>query len=252
MQRAAAQPVLEGILPLPLADPDVLRLRSTGFMCATQLRRLERSCLDLAARLPNRDQRRFLDVGCGNGLLGVHLAGLIGAFSVSVDFLAPASRWSEVTRESDHAFVVADIGCMPLKPSVFGLAIAIECLHLVPDVVAVLLAVRGCMQSAGFLLGSGYLLGASNATTRTAEWWRACLNYCGFEIQQWTDVTDEWREVMRSKHIRRWQNRRQLERLLPRHIAAAECAVSRHMLGHGPHQGFITRNERWEFIARAA
>jgi SAM-dependent methyltransferase len=248
MQRAATQAVLDRLLPPPLADPYVVRLRSTGFMCTAQLHRLERACLDLAARLPE-GQRCFLDVGCGNGLLGVYLADLIGAFSVAVDFLPPASRESACA--NDHAFVVADIASMPFRPSVFGLAIAIECLHLVPDVIGALLAVRACMQPGGFLLGAAYRLGASNVETRPAEWWRACLEYCRLEIQHWTNVTDEWRELMRSKHTSRWEHRRELARLLPGPIAAAECAVSRQMLGHGKQQGFINRNERWEFIARA-
>jgi SAM-dependent methyltransferase len=70
----------------------------------------------------------------------------------------------------------------------------------------------------------------------------------GFAVEDWIDVTQEWKRTMTAKHRRRWDERdRLIDMFGP--PALATCQVSERMLGEDGRPGFIDTNARWEFVA---
>lgn len=240
---------LQALLPVNLAEQQVVSLKSTAFLSAPGLQRLEETCSATAAQLRSHgNARRVLDIGCGRGRLGVHLARLLGCTLVGIDLADSAVHSAKSEFGRDAIFLRGNFMRLPFASASFDVILAIDCLHLSMDVPSMLAQIRQALTINGILIASAYRLGHAVATDKNSAWWQACLIQNGFVVQQWTDVTTEWRHEMTAKHRNRWDKRHHLIETFGTR-AAAECKVSSHMLGEDGHDSFIERNSRWEFVA---
>ncbi|VBM56242.1 methyltransferase type 11 [Burkholderia pseudomallei] len=240
---------LLALLPASLANERVRALCSTSFLTLAGLERLEESCARLAPCMsPPGESCRVLDVGCGRGQLGFHLAQTVCGTLVGVDFAESAVRAAQLELGRAATFVQADIVALPFMAASFNLVLAIDSLYLCDVPKTALAEIRRVLTAGGYLVGSTYRLVGPSSADRPPSWWEARLYEVGFEMQQWNDVTAEWRHVMTAKHQLRWSDR---NRLISSHgqKALAECLVSCRMLGLDGRPGFIDLNSRWEFVA---
>ena len=241
--------VLRRILPGSLSEPQLLELRSTAFLTTDSwIRLLDRT--EAASRALGREESplRLLDAGCGAGRVGRALASrshasLVGA-DISISAIARAV--SDQSAHGDSSFVVGDARSLPFRGASFQVIIALDVLHLIPDLAGLAKEFLRLLVPGGAVIGRGYLIGTSASQERSGELWKKAFRSVGFRNQYWRDETDEWREIMIAKHGERWKRRASLTRDFGAY-GAAVCDVSRQMLGIGCPPGFIARNERWEF-----
>jgi ubiquinone/menaquinone biosynthesis C-methylase UbiE len=242
---------LRQLLPANLADQSVAALQSTSFLTVAGLQRLETSCQKAKVRWGAvRGPLRVLDLGCGRGRLGCYLAQAIGANPVGVD-LSKVAIHAAIGDSSIHGeFLPADFNRLPFRAGCFEIVLAIDCLHLTIDPLRAMSELRRVLVPRGVVIGSTYRIGSSFSEERSIVWWQSCVSESGFSTQQWSDVTEEWKQEMTAKHRNRWDNRVRLIHAFGER-ALAECSVSRQMLGEGEYTGFIDANSRWEFVASA-
>ena len=230
---------LAALLPPDQGEPRVARLASTAFLTGAVLSRLEAHC---RARAP---APRVLDLGCGRGRLGAHLARVAGGGLIGVDLAAAALA---AAPHDGASFVRGDLACLPFADASFPLVLAIDSLHLAADLDATLREVCRVLAPGGAIVATTYEIAASDAPPRPADAWRRALTDAGLRLESWCDTTAEWRAAMRARHLRRWEARGELlARLGARAIPC--CSVSRQMLGEDGRPGFIDRNHRWELVA---
>jgi SAM-dependent methyltransferase len=243
---------LQALLPEALTNPDVISLRSSGFLTSAGLARLRAMAMD-AMRLPlHSEPLSLLDAGCGRGRVGTALAESAGARLTGVDFVEAAVAAARAERrQPDASFVVADIAAMPFPNGAFDAACALDTLHLLPDPLPALRELRRVLAPGGVLFGGLYQLASNVSSARRMEDWRDTFAGAGFGAQQWQDVSPEWRSVMQGKHARRLAERAGLVAAFGDR-AEMECDVSRQMLGAFGEPGFIARNARFEFFVTAA
>lgn len=241
---------LQDLLPPSLAAPRVLALRSSAFLTIAGWERLLARVRDLAAAVECRGRPlRILDLGCGIGRVGRELATAVDGWLTGIDFAEGAVTAASDEQGSNAEFVHGDILDLPFDDASFDIVLALDTLHLVDDSVSALQEVRRVIAPDGMFTGATYRLMGSAGGSKTLGQWQRAVNCAGFSYQDWVDVTGEWRLVMRDKHASRWRHRGELvEKFGAR--AAAECDVSRQMLGTRDSPGFIARNERWEFCVK--
>jgi len=240
---------LQALSPASLSEPQVVSLKSTAFLSAPGLQRLEETCSIIAVQIrSHRSTKHVLDIGCGRGRLGVYLAQLLDCTLIGIDLAKSAIRSAKSEFEHEAIFLCGNFMYLPFASASFDIILAIDCLHLCTDVPSILTEIRRVLPKGGILIASAYRFGYSIATDRDNAWWQACLTQSGFVIQQWTDVTTEWRREMTAKHRNRWDKRHYLINTFGDR-AFAECKVSSYMLGEDGHDSFIEKNSRWEFVA---
>jgi ubiquinone/menaquinone biosynthesis C-methylase UbiE len=243
---------LQKLLPANLKDQRVASLQSTSFLTVDGLQRLLDNCQKAKARLGTfRPSLRMLDVGCGRGRLGRHLAQAIGAILVGMDFSETAIHLAIEESSMSAEFLLADFNNIPFRTSCFEIVLAIDCLHLTADPLHTMTELRRVLVRGGMLISSAYKIGASFSNERPIDWWQSCVSEAGFSRQGWSDVTAEWKREMTAKHRNRWNNRARLIHVFGRR-ALLECSVSQQMLGETGYAGFIDTNARWEFVATAS
>ncbi len=237
------------LLPAELGDQGLRALGSTAFLTVAGLARWMDFCATIAARRAHRAAAmRIMDLGCGAGQLGRYLAESIQGDVVGIDNAEGAMHRLPCESEGSGRFVCADAAALPFPDASFDAAVAIDCLHLCPDVSAVLAEARRVLVMGGALIGSAYRVADSLGKERPLRWWTASLARAGLAVERWVDVTPEWRRAMTAKHRRRWDARYRLIDMFGS-PALPVCQVSGRMLGEDGRPGFIETNARWEFLA---
>jgi ubiquinone/menaquinone biosynthesis C-methylase UbiE len=250
-REARASPLNEALLellPAELGDQRLRALGSTAFLTLPGLARWTDFCAKTAARNVCRAAAlRMVDLGCGTGQLGRYLAESIQGDVVGIDNAEGAMHRSPCESGSGR-FVCADAARLPFADASFDVALAIDSLHLCPDVSAVLAEVQRVLLAGGVLIGSAYRVADSLGKERPLRWWTTLLARTGLAVEHWVDVTPEWRRAMTAKHRRRWDTRHRLIDVFGS-SALPVCQVSGRMLGEDGRPGFIETNARWEFLA---
>jgi SAM-dependent methyltransferase len=237
---------LRDLTPEPFRVPRVQGLFSTAFLPLSALDRLERRVLQCAStHNVDRQASPLVDLGCGRGLLGAHLAKIAGCHGyVGVDRTL-ASGGPVAT-----GLVVGDLRTLPLRSESFRLAIAVDSLYLVGDAVRTLLEVRRILETSGRLILSLYSRSDSLSGERGPPYWLDALERSGFTVLEWHDVTLEWRELMVAKHAARLNASHELLETFGYSVQPF-ISVSHQMLGTAVHPGFARSTSRWEVVARA-
>lgn len=164
---------------------------------------------DLDARLTRTGGVRLLDVGCGRGGPGTHLAAEFGFEVTGVDLVPynlEQARANARDRDVDAEFVLGDATALPLGSSVFPIAVALDSLVYVPDEAAAFAELSRVLQSGGHLVVSDLVArdgiddGGWEALATFAKAWdmavpstlsayRDAIDGAGFGIRTVSDLT---------------------------------------------------------------
>lgn len=157
--------------------------------------------LEIARIIPNAYE--ILDVGCGNGFIAQHLAGLLGSYVVGIDV--------DSSSEAPINFRRFDGRCFPSPDNSFEAVLFCYVLHHAQDVDAILGEVRRVLRDDGAVVVYEDI---------PATWWDRFI--CGIHNRQWGGRTGEctfrsegeWRatfqaagfEIVQQRTLSRWRN----------------------------------------------
>ncbi|WP_159397721.1 class I SAM-dependent methyltransferase [Sorangium cellulosum] len=244
------------LLPEALAAEEIVSTASTGFLTAEVLARFELWLGMSLGLLPpsTLGPARLLDLGCGVGRVGRRLAAALGVRLVGLDCSNAAITEARVgvAHLMDHErpqFHVADFSSTGLPEASVSAALSLDALYLAPDPLVALAELHRIMVPSGTLVMTAYVSENQYAgTTNLLGDWRPILSSAGFSVDRYDNQSAIWRDVMRSKHERRWAARATLRSEFGWH-AEAELSVSAAMLGIGGRPSFLTQVERFEISA---
>lgn len=103
---------------------------------SSQRRLAAKIASELAARLPDRTDKRLLDVGCGRGGPTLELAERVGASTTGVDLVGynvATARQHAKDREIPAEFLVGDATRLPIEPASIAGCVAIDSIVYVPE-----------------------------------------------------------------------------------------------------------------------
>ena len=255
-EREQVDSVLRQLLPDELRDPEVTALGCNGFLLRVDLYRLKsRAASYLARSSPAGSDQLLLDVGCGLGGLGRWLASELGTRLMGVDIsrlaIENASRTMAPLPLAKHTrFEVGDFTSIALSDDSGAVAISLDALYLAEDPQKALGEVYRVLGPRGGLVFTVYTSHRPypGATGLLVDWC-PLLKEAGFLIDHFSDVSPEWRRVMRVKHALRWQQQDWLRDQLGLR-AEPELSVSAGMLGFHGKPSFLDQVHRFEISAR--
>ncbi len=157
--------------------------------------------LEVAPLLP--PQARLLDVGCGNGFIAHHLAGLIGARVVGLDVgVSTTARIEYLTYDGRH---------FPVKDESFDAVLLCYVLHHAQDARLVLDEVRRVLIDDG--LAIIYEDIPASRWDRAVCWthnrkWQPRTGPCSFQLESaWRKIfTAAGFEIISERRLSRWRN----------------------------------------------
>jgi SAM-dependent methyltransferase len=179
--------------------------------------------------------RSLLDLGCGNGALGLRLAARLGCERyIGVDRRAQGKAWSNARPIEQVRFVQArfDDFAGAVADPVDG-AVSHDALYLAGDPGAALDEIARVLQAGRPLLFTAYVgdgVFEGGIGGRSLESWLAAVRTAGFRVEEVQDLTSEWRG---------WGRRFHQERLKRCGFAESNprvrelARISRHFLGIG-------------------
>ena len=157
--------------------------------------------LEIARHIPNAYE--ILDVGCGNGFIAHHLAGLLGSYVLGIDV--------EGKPEAPINFRSYDRKHFPASDRSFEAVLFCYVLHHAQDLDSILSEVKRVLRDDGLVVVYEDL---------PATWWDRFV--CGIHNRQWQGRTgkcrfrneDEWRktfqtagfEIVQQRALSRWRN----------------------------------------------
>jgi SAM-dependent methyltransferase len=220
---AYAPYVTDTAWPGEVMFPDVLVAeRSVGFFAGLQ-RRLRRErrrrkvgraydmALEIARTIPNAYE--ILDVGCGNGFIAHHLAGLLGSYVVGIDVDGQPEAPINFHRYDGKHFPAAD--------QTFEAALLCYVLHHAQNLDAIFGELRRVLRDDGLVVvyedipatwWDRFVCGIHNrqwrgrtgeCTFRSEEQWQETFQAAGFEIVQARSLS-RWRNVAHPVSRRLW------------------------------------------------
>jgi ubiquinone/menaquinone biosynthesis C-methylase UbiE len=119
----------------------------------------------LIAAIDPKPGDRWLDLGCGNGMIAEYISDTTGAHVTGLDYIetAIAQAQARTTAKADRlAFAVGDINALALPPATFDAIIAIDTIYFSNDYPATIRSLLRGLRSGGhlaFLYGHGILPG---------------------------------------------------------------------------------------------
>jgi len=169
----------------------------------------QRHCKVLDCALHRPESRLIVEVGCGLGGYGVHLAKTFDADLLGIDVSTVAVRLAQdEAAKSDIAarlrFKKASIERTGLPSGCAAAIVAIDSIYLLRNRPAVTSEVTRLLRPGGILIATTFE--AAPVSARDVTWERAFLQR-GFTVAARRDVTRSWRAYMLEKHTLRWQAR---------------------------------------------
>jgi SAM-dependent methyltransferase len=221
-----------------LSCPHLVRFRTSSAMTSTEP--------DMYIRLmkPFVQARRgaLLDVGCGTALLGSWLASELKVQLIGVDHspvaIRLARRYLSRLKVDQRFLLVGRFEAAGLRSGAAIAAISIDSVYLARNPTSALRETARLLQPNAPFVFSFYE--QADVECAWIEWTRSA----GFEVLGLIDLTREWRDQMRIKHVWRWKNRELISLSLGSR-AASELWVSAAMLGEGGRDSFIENARRY-------
>jgi SAM-dependent methyltransferase len=139
--------------------------------------------------------------------------------------------------------------CLPMPNDIAEVALAVDSLYLVDDVLKALQEIHRILRRQGVLAASLYSRRGPRSPSLCEDWWRSAFSRRGFEPFEWYDATSEWRALMMAKHVARLQASRALVAQFGP-LVNPFLAVSVQLVGTQADNGFLNTTSRWEILAR--
>ena len=206
---------LANLLPELLATPEITALSSTGFLTGEVLTRMV-NWLDTSIRalpIANAGARLLGDLGCGLGLVGRHIADVLGTTLVGLDCAGTAisaarAAVSQLPESARPRFEVAEFCSTRLPEASVSAAFSLDALYLATDPDAALAEVRRILVPQGPLVFSVYVSSQHYpGTSVLLPDWRPLVARAGLLLERYENHSEVWRTIMRCKHERRWAAR---------------------------------------------
>lgn len=199
-------------------------------------------------------EKKFLDLGCGFGVLGRWIAGQIGLKLVGIDFSEVAVKQARMLAaldgDYDSSFKVADFSATELNSQSINVVFSLDSLYLAVDPRSALTEINRILFPKGLLLFTLY----ENSSKRFSHpyvsvgAWITLLNETGFRVIHCNDVSVKWQNQMNKKHSLRWREREKILSELGQ-AGENELKVSASMLGIHNQTPFIKVTSRYEILA---
>jgi len=184
---------------------------ATALGCTSFIRKhdCQRHCKVLDCALHRPESRLIVELGCGLGGYGVHLARTFDAELLGIDVSTVAVRLArDEAAKSDIAarlrFKKASIERTGLASGSVAAIVAIDSIYLMRNRPAVASEVTRLLRPGGILIATTFE--TAPASGREPTWESAFLQQ-GFQVAARRDVTRSWRAYMLEKHTLRWQSR---------------------------------------------
>lgn len=233
---------LDSLLPDSLKHPEVLKLKSTAFLPIDAFNRLQNKVINQIHKIDQEKHFILADLGCGRGYIGQSFSSIPNVEVCGID-------WSVNSGDNTENLICADICKLPIRNEVVEIAIAIDSLYMIDNVVAAFHECHRILTSSGSLLLTLYDRVSPNAPIRSKKWWEKIFHITGFKVEEWLDVSLEWRTIMHNKH----ENRLRAEKILISKYGSViipELEVSRKIIGSPITPGFLDTCSRWEITLR--
>jgi ubiquinone/menaquinone biosynthesis C-methylase UbiE len=153
-------------------------------------------------KLDPQGSSRFLDLGCGSGCLGRHLADRFGSHTVGVDVSPVAVRFAqEHSRGRHHAgkltFETADIAATGLSDNVFDGAASLDVLLFVTDKASVLRETRRVLKPGARFAGTTFELRTPSVSLAAPafEDYTGAFEAAGLVVEVYEE-TEAWRPLL--------------------------------------------------------
>jgi ubiquinone/menaquinone biosynthesis C-methylase UbiE len=184
-------------------------LRCTSFIRKSDC---QRHCKVLDCALQKPEKTLIVELGCGLGGYGVHLARTFNADLLGIDVSSVAVRLAQdEAAKLDIAarlrFKKASIERTGLASGSVAAIVAIDSIYLSRNRPAVVSEVTRLLRPGGVLVATTFE--TTPVSGREPTWESAFLQQ-GFSVAARRDVTRSWRAYMVEKHTLRWQSREML------------------------------------------
>ncbi len=233
---------LDALLPDSLKHPEVFKLKSTAFLPIEALNRLQNRIIKQIHKIDQEKHFILADLGCGRGYISQSFSSIPNVMVFGVD-------WSINSGNNAKNLICADICKLPIQNEVVEIAIAIDSLYMIDNVVSAFHECHRILTSSGSLLLTLYDRVSPIAPIRNKEWWNKIFHITGFKVEEWLDVTLEWRTMMRNKHEKRLRAEKMLVSKYGS-VIIPELEVSRKMIGSPITLGFLDTCSRWEITLK--
>jgi SAM-dependent methyltransferase len=224
--------------------PEVSSLGASGFLAPGEV------CQTIALLKPFAINS-LLDLGCGNGHLGLFLATGLGSRNYfGVDREESDSPNNRTSGDVCARFIQAQFHELraALGESIDG-AISHDALYLAEDANAVLVQLAEVLPATRPLLFTVYVgegIFEGGVQGRSLKSWLALLECNGFQVEQITNLTESWRAWGRRFHIERTKLCFELPE--PTQAVRRLVSISRRLLGVDG-IGMLGRVERYSLLA---
>ncbi|HXD42965.1 MAG TPA: class I SAM-dependent methyltransferase [Ramlibacter sp.] len=184
---------------------------ASGLGCTSFIRKddCRRHCkvLDCALRRPG--SKLIVELGCGLGGYGVHLARRFDADLLGIDVSTVAVRLAQdEAAKSDIAerlrFKKANIERTGLPSGCAAAIVAIDSIYLLRNRPAVASEITRLLRPGGILIATMF---ETMPVPGRKPTWEDAFSRHGFKVAARRDVTRSWRTYMLGKHTLRWQSR---------------------------------------------
>ena len=224
-------------------DSEEGRLGGNAFLAPGDLAYFE----ETLRRLRPEGGGPLVDLGCGRGALGRHLAERLGMPLVGVDTSAVALEQASLASSSVRArWVNCDFASLELETGGAAAAISLDGIHLAVDPRAMLREVARVLMP-----GAPLLFTVSVPRFREGALdWRNGLRDHHFEVLEYLEVSEPWHAWLRTKHERRLRNATELSQRLEEREAAQALEEAKMVLAGDP--PWFKTQRRYRITARRA
>jgi ubiquinone/menaquinone biosynthesis C-methylase UbiE len=187
----------------------------------------------------------LVELGCGRGALGRHLAERLGVSLVGVDSSNVAIEQARATPTSIQArWLVCDFDRLQLEAGAALGVVSLDGISLAADPRAMLREVARISMPGAPLIFTACV----PRVRESALDWRSGLREHDFAVLEYLEVSEAWHAWLRKKHERRLSRAAELNQRLEEREAAAALSESRAMLAGDPPR-FMTQR-RFRITAR--